>query len=223
MKKHFSVLKITSVLLFIIYTNSLFVPTMVLGQEGDCFDKTNPTLESARKSFLALNYQCAEEELDALLKMETLSTEQRADAHVLLAEVYYARVRDNSEKRSKVISQFVAAFEAYREWKGELNIKSPEFMAMMKEAQVMVDEEEESKEAAAAEEKPAEFEPVPTTTIKPETTKKPWYTKWWAIGLGVGLVAGIVIIAAGGGGDDGGGGTGSNDLPDFPDPPTTGK
>lgn len=53
---------------------------------------------------------------------------------------------------------------------------------------------------------------------------KPWYSKWWAIALGVGLVAGAVVVATGGGGDDGGnGGVVVDTLPSFPDPPISGK
>lgn len=48
--------------------------------------------------------------------------------------------------------------------------------------------------------------------------KKGWYKKWWAVALGVGLVA-MVAIASGGGGSDNGGESGSGRLPDPPPPP----
>lgn len=224
MKKNLKSFRLTLVFMLVIYLNSLVLPGVVLGQSSDCdFDANNPTLESARKNFLGLNYTCAEEEINAFLQSETLTIEQKADAHVLLAEVYYAKVRDDSEKRSKVIAQFVAAFDAYRDWKGELNIRSSEFMAMMKEAQDMVDEEA----AQATEEIPAdqvtgteETEPpaVEEAVTAPEKAKKkPWYTKWWAIGLGVGVVAAVVVIVAGGGGEDE-----DKTLPEFPDTPNSG-
>jgi hypothetical protein len=169
------------------------VPGIVLGQGPDCiYDPSNPSLDNARKNFLGLNYHCAELELLDLLKKESLNTQERADAHVLLAEVYYAKVRNESEKKDKVIEQFVAAFNAYREWRGELNIKSPEFMTMMKEAQEIVDKGMQEPEEVVTEEKRVE---VP----KKEKKKKPWYTQWWAIGLGVGIVAGGVVLLTSGG------------------------
>lgn len=223
-KKH-CVFRITSVLMLLAYLHTFILPGAVFGQESDCsYDPGNPTLDSARKSFLALNYKCAEEELNAMLALDTLGIREKADVHVLLAEVYYAKVRNNGEKRDKVMEQFVAAFESYREWRGEVNIKSPEFMSMMKEAQTLVDTQ--ATEKKAEETAPAVTEdsgqPVVTQVVEDEEgKKKPWYTKWWAIALGVGVVAGAVALA-GGGGDDGGNG-GSTALPDFPDPPPAAK
>ena len=220
-KKH-HVFRITSVLVLLAYLQTFILPGVAFGQESDCsYDPGKPTLDSARKSFLALNYKCAEEELNAMLALDTLDIQEKADVHVLLAEVYYAKVRNNGEKRDKVMEQFVAAFESYREWRGEVNIKSPEFMAMMKEAQTMVDEQatgEKAEETAPAVVKESD-KPVVTEVVKDdEGKKKAWYTKWWAIALGVGVVAGAVALAGGGGGDDGGNG-GTTELPDFPDPP----
>lgn len=223
MRKHLKMFRVASIPLLVIYGFSLFLPNMAFGQESDCsFDRDNPTLASARKSFLALNYICAEEELNLILKSEALTTEEKADAHVLLAEVYYAKVRNDKEKHDKVITQFVAAFNAYREWKGELNIKSPEFMGMMKEAQTLVDQqavEKPAEEAAAIEEaeKPAEEEETKEAAVPVmQAAKKPWYTKWWAIALGVGVVAGGVVLLTGGGEEEK---PADNTLPDFPPPP----
>jgi len=221
MKRHYLVFRIGSLVMLVSYLNLLLFSNVVFGQEIKCdFDPDNPSLENARKNFLALNYDCAEQELNSLLQHEDITIEEKADAHVLLAEVYYAKVRNDGEKKSKVIEQFVSAFKAYREWRGELNIKSPEFMAMMKEAQNIVDQEVTEAEPAGEpimeeEEKPEEI--VPVTTM--EGKKKPWYTQWWAIGLGVGLVAGGVILLAGGGDEDGNGAV-PDTLPNFPDPPT---
>lgn len=215
-KKH-HVFRITSVLLLLAYMQTFILTGVVYGQDSECsYEPGNPTLDSARKSFLALNYKCAEEELNALLALDTITIEEKANAHVLLAEVYYAKVRNDSEKRDKVMEQFVAAFNAYREWRGELNIKSPEFMAMMKEAQTQVDQEKA--EEKAAEITPAETEPAKITepAKKEEGKKKAWYTQWWAIALGVGVIAGAVVLASGGGDD---GETPVTELPDFPDPP----
>jgi hypothetical protein len=219
MTKRRNLLQTTSVILLFVYLHSVILPGLVFGQPAECdYDRNNPSLENARKNFLALNYVCAEQEINDFLALEGISIEERADAHVLLAEVYYARGRDVSEKKEKVIAQFVAAFEAYRQWRGELNIRSPEFMAMMKEAQDLVDKEA-AEEAAVVEEKPEEVVPAEVPE-KEEKKGKPWYTKWWAIGLGVGIVVGGAVLLAGGGGDDGGGGA-VDTLPYFPPPPPT--
>lgn len=204
MIKQSNVLRATSVVLLVVYLYSVMASSAAYAQESGCeYDPSNPSLESARKSFLALNYKCAEEELNALLALETLTLQDRADAHVLLAEVFYARERGKTQKREEVMEQFVAAFESYRDWRGELNIKSPEFMAMMKEAQDLVDR-------GAEEEVPVEIaEPAE------KGKKKPWYTQWWAIGLGVGIVVGGVVLLTGGGEEEAAPGP----LPGFPSPP----
>lgn len=217
-KKH-HVFRTTSVLMLLVYLQTFVLSGAVFGQDSECsYEPGNPTLDSARKSFLALNYKCAEEELNALLAVDTMSIEEKANAHVLLAEVYYAKVRNDSEKRDKVMEQFVAAFNSYREWRGELNIKSPEFMAMMKEAQTQVDQEKADVKAAQEAAVVAETPKVTEPAKKEEGKKKAWYTQWWAIALGVGVVAGAVVLAGGGGGDDGGT-TPATELPDFPPPP----
>jgi hypothetical protein len=232
-------LRIVSPVLLLTFLHLQFFPLPLAAEEPECdYDRNNPTLENARKNFLALNYGCAEQELNDLLKDSNLDTEEKADVHVLLAEVYYAKVRNSQEKKQKVMEQFVAAFDAYRQWKGELNIKSPEFMAMMKEAQTLVDQK--TAEEAVAEkppeetvtEKPGEPEPaadepeitaaVPTTKVEPKESK-PFYKQWWAYALGVGVIAGVVLLAAGGGGDDDGGPEPLDTLEYFPDPPAKGR
>ncbi|UCC43926.1 MAG: hypothetical protein JSU65_12565 [Candidatus Zixiibacteriota bacterium] len=120
----------------------IFGSTGVVAQTGgtECaYDKSAPSLESARRAFKVTNYECAELELNDLLKDTTLTLKERADAHVLLAAVYYATLRDKDEKQSRVMEQFVAAFKSYRDWRGELDIRSPEFLALMQQAQQSVD------------------------------------------------------------------------------------
>lgn len=46
---------------------------------------------------------------------------------------------------------------------------------------------------------------------------KPWYKKWWVIGLGAAVVAGSVLLIAGGGDDSEP--VAAQPLPGFPDPP----
>jgi hypothetical protein len=207
MTKHFQLMRVCSVIMLVAFLFTAVLPDLVLAQTAGCdYDKTNPTLKNARKNFLALNYPCAEEELNEYLTSTSLSTQERADAHVLLAEVYYAKVRNEGEKEDKVIEQFVAAFKSYRDWRGELNIKSPEFMGMMRRAQDMVDQGIEAPKTVKDEEQKAS---------KDDKKKGPWYKKWWAIGLGVGVVAVAVVVLAGGGDEE----DTTPALPGFPGTP----
>jgi len=56
------------------------------------------------------------------------------------------------------------------------------------------------------------------SAVTGQTEGKPWYKKWWALGLGVGIVAVVVVAMSGGGGDDGT--TEDQTLPGFPEKPT---
>ncbi len=211
MQKQTRAFRLITVLLLMIFLHSMMLPGLVLGQTADCkYDRNNPTLENARKNFLALNYECAEQEINDFLKTEGLDIQKKADAHILLAEVYYAKVRNDSEKKEKVIEQFVAAFKAYREWRGELNITSSEFMNMMKEAQDMVDQ-------GKTEPEPVKIEVPEKTTPEQPTEKKKgaWYKQWWAISLGVGVVVGGIILLTGGGNEE----APLDTLAYFPPPP----
>ncbi len=208
-----------TVLLLMIFLHSVMLPMVVMGQGTDCqYDRSKPTLENARKNFLALNYGCAEQEINDLLNSAGLDIQEKADAHVLLAEVYYAKVRNDSEKKEKVIEQFVAAFKAYRDWRGELNITSPSFMNMMKEAQDMVDQGKTEPEPVKIEVPEEETKKEQPTEKKTEKKKGAWYKQWWAIGLGVGVVVGGIILIAGGSSENP-----PDTLPAFPAPPATSK
>ena len=214
-------LKTAVMLALLVYVQALVLPQLVQAQTPECpFDKDNPTIENARYNFNITNYACAELELQALLAKPDLELQTKADAHVLLASVYYAKIRNDEEKRNMVIEQFVEAFKAFRNWRGDLDIQSDEFLAMMEEAQTLVDEQGEEGEPAIEEVEGQVTEDVdgtPVTVVEQDKKKGPWYKQWWAIGLGVGLVATAVVVATGGGDDpveeeD-------NTLPDFPDPP----
>ena len=149
------------------------------------------------------------------LKQDKLTLEQKSDAHILLATVYYAMLKDDTEKRNRVMEQFTAAFKAYRDWRGELDIKSPEFAELMDQAKTEVDKEAAEKQAAEAR---AQDTTKLVSTPPQKTGGKPWYTKWWAIALGVGVVAGVAVAVAGGGGSNGPAPV--DTLPTFPPPPT---
>ncbi len=211
MPKQNGIFRALCLLLLLMYLQSTLIVSGVLAQGLDCgYGPAGPDLEHARQSFKALNYQCAEQEINDLLNNPNIDLELKANAHVLMAAVYYAKVRDTREKEKAVVDEFARAFRAYQDWQGDLDIKSSEFAAMMEKAKLMVEDEVAAKAAEpVVEEKPKE---VPA--VQEQKKGKPLYTKWWAIVLGVGLVAGVVALAGGGGG-----GT-DNTLPDFPDTPT---
>ncbi len=218
--------RIIGVIALVCFIHGVVLPAAARGQAPDCpYDRTKPSLDNARISFKSLDYHCAEQEIMDYLNLGNLTIEQRADAHVLLAAVYYAKSKNDSEKKKLVVNQFKEAFRAYRDWRGELDVSSTEFIEMMNEAKDLVDEEEAQKKAepVITETTPAEQTPVVTTITTKES--KPWYKNWWAVALGVGVVAGAVVLAAGGGGGDGeGGGTTVIDtLPSAPDVPPNGK
>jgi hypothetical protein len=171
------------------------------------YDSAAPTLDHARQTFKALNYNCAEMEINDLLKKEDLSLEEKANAHVLMAAVYYAKLKDSKEKQHKVIEQFAQAFRSYANWSGDLDIKSTEFLSMMEQAKSLVETEIKVPETPALDTLVA----VPVIGGK----EKPWYTQWWAIGLGVGVVAGAVILMGGGGEEA----APDTSLAGFPPPP----
>jgi hypothetical protein len=212
-------------LTLVVFVQSLVLPALVSAQSAPCtFNKEKPSLDNARLNFRITNYACAEEELQALLAIDTLNLQSKADAHVLLAAVFYAKVRNSEEKRDRVMGQFVAAFKAFREWRGELDIKSPEFAQMLSEAQAQVDREAQAPEQPAviqADTTMADTVKAAAPVIKQAETapkaKKAWYKQWWAIGLGVGVVVVAVVVLAGGGGDEKT--TPAEPLPNFPPTP----
>ena len=215
MKHHSSYLKLVVYLSLFMFLQALLLPDLLAAQSVDCqYDRTKPSIDSARKNFKITNYVCAEKELKDLLAQESLSIEDKADAHVLLASVYYAMLRNDKNKKTKVTGQFVEAFKAYSAWRGDLDIRSPEFLAMMDEARELVAKQDSAKAAVALE------TPETPTVSPPESKSKPWYKKWWVLGLGVGVVA-VAAVALTGGGDDGDKEPPPDQtLSDFPDTPT---
>lgn len=113
----------------------LFILSAGTSTMAQCsFDKAAPSLENARTMFKMTNYKCAEEELSALLKSDSLDYRTRADGHMLLAQVYWAMIRNDSDKKEKVLAEFVKAFREFQDWRGELDIQSDEFLSLMEEA-----------------------------------------------------------------------------------------
>ena len=204
--------KTTAYVTLLVFAITLILPELLCAQTANCgYDEANPSIENARKNFKITNYPCAEEELNLMLANKSLALQERADAHVLMASVYYAMMRDDDEKSRKVTEQFVQAFKAFRTWKGDVDIKSPEFLSMMEQARELVAKQDEAKAAVV--------DKLPETELPSLSSGgKPWYKKWWAIGLGVGVVAVVAVAVGGGGGED----TPPEDttLPGFPGTPT---
>lgn len=235
MKQKNLLFRVIAVAVLTVFLQWTMLPSLIYAQSGGCdFDPNKPSVEHARTSFKMLNYKCAEEELNAFLARADVGIEDKADAHILMASVYYAMLKNDTEKRDRVTEEFVKAFKAYREWRGELDIKSGEFLDLMESAKERVDSEAaiqstptEAAPTEIEEQKPAvveqvkKEEPKPAVTQTPvkkaeEKKKKAWYSNWWAIAGGVGLIAVAAVALGGGGGSDD---AGLADLPPIPEPP----
>ncbi len=146
----------------------MLLPTIVPAQLPQCaYDRKTPSLTHARISFKSLNYVCAELELRDLLLVKNLSLTTKADAHVLLAAVYYAMTQDFDEKQTRTMEQFKEAFRAYFDWKGELDIESDYFRSLMRDARKEIEAEIQ---AAAADSVAAAAKAAPPTTTPATTT-----------------------------------------------------
>lgn len=190
----------------------MFLASYTYAQVPTCnYDRDNPHIKHARQTFKSLNYNCAELEVKDLLEDKTIELQARADAHILLASIYYAKLRDTDEKEKKVVEQFVAAFRAFRNWRGDLDIKSTEFAMLMARAQDIVDTQPVAPEISLDSIAAPINEVFPGMDTK---KKKPFYTKWWVIGLGVGVIG--VAAMSGGGGDD----PVDTRIPTMPPPPS---
>lgn len=131
------------ILISIIFIIPLFlISANCFGQTTDCiYDKDAPSLDHARILFKSLKYPCAEKEINDFIRMNKANLKGKADAYVLLAAVYYAMLQDDREKRGKVVEQFKQAFRSFKEWQGELDIKSNKFKEMMEDAKKEVERE----------------------------------------------------------------------------------
>ena len=189
-------------------------PDIAQSQVTECdYDQQNPSVDSARGSFRIFDFQCAELEIQDLLKQDALSLEEKASAHMLLAAVYFEMLQDDAQRRGKTLQQFKEAFRSYRDWRGDLDIQSPEFRAIMEDAKQDIQAEAN---AASASDTAAQ---VPVVTRPPHTgseSGKGGSKKWLLIGLGVGAVGvAALVLAGGGGGND----NGDKTLPNFPSHP----
>ncbi len=176
---------------------SIFGSVSLLAQDSECtYSETTPSIQSARTTFRAAGLNCAEKELNELLALQNISRQEKADAHLLLASVYFIKEPDANARRHRVKKELVAMYMADRRWQGQLEIVSSEFRTLLKDAREMAnwryqqspeltDEYSiDSLQVALADSTRFEYENL--------ENKKPWYTKWWALSSGVGLV----IVAA---------------------------
>jgi hypothetical protein len=156
-------------LTLLVFALVLIFSALLCAQDTGCnYDRTKPSLENARLNFKSLNYPCAEEELLDRLRVSSLSLQEKADTYVLLAAVYYAMLADDTnQRRDKVIEQFSAAFEQYRDWKGTLDIASSEFAELMEEAKQRVDSGVDSGEDVTQQpiSIPAKIKDCPSSTM----------------------------------------------------------
>ena len=177
---HQSSLRLVPALLLSVLALMLSVPANA--QDTGCnYDRTAPSLDNARLNFKSLNYRCAELELLERLRVSSLTMKEKADTYVLLAAVYYAMMSNEQERREKVVEQFSAAFNEYREWKGTLDVTSSEFVELMEEAKRNVD-------AGTAE--------IPVTTAEPVSMMAcPSPTPAWVSTGAFALSAGIFVYS----------------------------
>ena len=189
-------------------------PDIAQSQITECdYDRKSPSVESARGSFRIFDFQCAEQEIQDLLKQDALSLEEKASAHMLLAAVYFEMLQDDAQRRGKTLEQFKEAFRSYRDWRGDLDIQSPEFRAIMEDAKQDIQAEANvPTQTDGATETPVVTRPPHTGSESGKGGSK----KWLLIGLGAGAVGvAALVLAGGGGGND----NGDKTLPDFPSHP----
>lgn len=179
MQKRYHQSSLWLVAAFLVLALMCFAPACA--QDTGCnYDRTAPSLDNARLNFKSLNYRCAELELLERLRVSSLSMKEKADTYVLLAAVYYAMMSNEQERREKVVEQFSAAFNEYREWKGTLDVTSSEFVELMEEAKRKVDA----------------GETAPVTTGEPVSMMAcPSATPAWASTGAFALSAGIFVYS----------------------------
>ena len=204
---------------FILLLISMWVainPCFLIAQTAECkYPGGLPTVENARLSFRSADLVCAKKELKDILTREGISRKTRADAHMLLASVYYIEETDDITRRIKVKQEIVEVFLAYRDWQGQFEIRSSEFRKIFSDARELAEwKYQNSPDLQNDYEKQLLL--IDATEQKTTENKK-WYSKWWAIGSGIGIIAMAAILMSG-----------SNDnttslpidtLPPFPDRP----
>ncbi len=174
MMKSEGLIRFGTLLLIAVFLNAILMPDLASSKEPDCdFDKKKPSLAHAKKVFDNDELHCARMELDALIKDKKTNLEDRAAARLLIVKVLNAMIHEDLNKP----------------------IEEPAKEPVEKPAPPP---KETPKDAVVEEQPVVQAQPL---AIKSESGGKPWYKKWWAMALGVGVVATVAVVAGGGGGD----------------------
>lgn len=207
--------RLTGIVVLMSYVFAALMPSGLMAQTSDCpYDRKSPSLSHARASFQEFDFACAEREVNDLLKVSSLDAGTKADAHALLAAIYFQSLPDNQNRREKVIEEFRRTYALRPNWNGQPDVQTPAFRQLMAEAKRQV-------EQLSQKDKPA---PPPTTAqtkpqpVEPQTQTKRGSNKTWMYVAAGAVVAGVAVLALGGGGGDGGGG--GTTLPGFPPHPS---
>lgn len=199
------------------YFSAFAWPEHVAAQSSDCgYNRSAPSLASARASFQEFDFFCAERELGDLLKVSSLSAGVQADAHALLAAIYFQTLPDNQNRREKVIEEFRRTYSLRPDWRGQPDVQTPAFRDLMTEAKRQVDQLRQKEKPPTSSSGTAN---QPTPAIKESKPAGGGKSKktWLYVAAGAAAV-GVAVLALGGGGGGGGNG-GDGTLPDFPPPP----
>lgn len=173
------------------------------------YDQRRPSLDHAREYFEDYDYVCAEREIADVLAADSLDTSTRCRGHVLLAQALYGQnlLNPGNVPDSTIRRQFVLAYEADSGCSAEIFVLDADRLQLLAmTAKAEVDSLRRARAAAAV-----------VSPTGQEGGK--WYKKWWAMALGIGVVAGAVALAGGG---DGGGDSSRvvlDTIPGFPQPP----
>jgi hypothetical protein len=100
------------------------IPAIAVTQDSECYyNKSLPSLENARASFLTSKFECAEMEINDILNSPSLEGKFKAEAYILLAHIRYGMKSDSEI----VIDCFDRAFQANPGWHGDIHFADAEF------------------------------------------------------------------------------------------------
>lgn len=182
------------------------------GQMPECpFDREHPTLSSAYQLLNALNYLCAREELTAMLAIDSLAPEVRADVHMIIASINYVLLMETGNKqRTEVTQEMIEALRVNPEWNGTLEFDCPELQKWLAESRTKV---------AAELMEPDSTAKAPDTATAPIQKRKWWKSKWLLGGIGVVAAGTVTAIIAGGSDHTINPDSTVDPIPPFPNPP----
>jgi hypothetical protein len=75
------------------------------------YDRSHPSLNSASGFMEELNWACARAELNDLLANTATSEHDKADAHVMLAIIYYRTIKEYAARSDSVLTEFLNALD----------------------------------------------------------------------------------------------------------------